>query len=101
MYKKRRFLDDDGEDPTSGIINMTDCMLVLAVGFLVFAILALQSNPTLITSSTQGPTQDTVTVSTGETLNKTLNNQSGSGNGYQQMGTVYKDPETGKLVLVS
>ncbi|CEL24910.1 DUF2149 domain-containing protein [Methanobacterium formicicum] len=101
MYKKRRFLDDDGEDPTSGIINMTDCMLVLAVGFLVFAILALQSNPTLITSSTQGPTQDTVTVSTGETLNKTLDNQSGSGNSYQQMGTVYKDPETGKLVLVS
>ncbi|MBI4813413.1 MAG: DUF2149 domain-containing protein [Methanobacterium sp.] len=100
MSKKRKFLDDDGEDPTSGIINMTDCMLVLAVGFLVFAIIALQSNPSLI-SSTQGPTQNTVSVSTGETLNDTPNNESGSGSGYQQMGTVYKDPDTGKLILVS
>lgn len=100
MSRKRRFLgDDDGEDPTSGIINMTDCMLVLAVGFLVFAILALQSNPSIV-SSTQGPTQDTVSVKTGQTLNDT-SNVSGSGSGYQQMGTVYKDPETGKLILVS
>lgn len=99
MLKKRRFLDDTGEDPTTGIINMTDCMLVLAVGFLVFAILALQSNPGLI-SSTQGSIPNSVSVSTGETLNDT-SNESGSGSGYQQIGTVYKDPKTGKLILVS
>ncbi len=98
MLKKRRFLDDAGEDPTTGIINMTDCMLVLAVGFLVFAILALQSNPTLI-SSTKGTTANTVSVSTGETVNNTTN-ENGSGSGYQQIGTVYKDPNTGKLILV-
>lgn len=100
MSKRRRFLDDTGEDPTSGIINMTDCMLVLAVGFLVFAILALQSNPTLISSTTQGSSPNSVSVTTGETMNDTQN-QSGSGNGYQQVGTVYKDPETGHLILVS
>jgi hypothetical protein len=101
MSKKRKFLDDAGEDPTTGIINMTDCMLVLAVGFLVFAILAVQSNPTLLSSSTEGPTQNTVSVSTGETMNNTPENESGSGSGYQQVGTVYKDPDTGKLILVS
>lgn len=99
MLKKRRFLDDSGEDPTTGIINMTDCMLVLAVGFLVFAIIALQNNPNLI-SSTEGNIPNSVSVTTGETLNDT-NNQSGSGNGYQQVGKVYKDPNTGKLILVS
>ena len=99
MPKKRKFLDDDGEDPTSGIINMTDCMLVLAVGFLVFAIMAVHGNPTLMESGST-PT-NTVSVSTGSTLNDTLGNQSGSGSGYQQMGTVYKDPTTGKLVMVS
>ena len=32
--KRRRFLTEDvGEDPTTGIINLTDCMLVLAVRF--------------------------------------------------------------------
>jgi hypothetical protein len=99
MPKKRKFLDDDGEDPTSGIINMTDCMLVLAVGFLVFAIMAVNGNPTLMESGTTSTS--TVSVSTGSTLNDTPENQSGSGSGYQQMGTVYKDPTTGKLIMVS
>lgn len=101
MSKSRRFLDDAGEDPTSGIINMTDCMLVLAVGFLVFAMIALQSNPSLISSQTQGQTPNSVSVSTGDTLNDSTSNESGSGSGYQQVGTVYKDPDTGKLILVS
>lgn len=100
MSKKRRFLDDPGEDPTSGIINMTDCMLVLAVGFLIFSIMALQSNPELISSATQGSSPNSVSVTTGETLNDTQN-ESGSGTGYQQVGTVYEDPDTGQLILVS
>ncbi len=100
MSRRRRFLDDEGEDPTSGIINMTDCMLVLAVGFLVFAMIALQSNPALMSSQTQGQTPDSVSVSTGKTLNDT-SNESGSGSGYKQVGTVYEDPETGRLILVS
>jgi len=100
MPKKRRFLEDNGEDPTSGIINLTDCMLVLAVGFLIFSIMAIHGNPTLL-SSTTGPAPNTVTVTTGNTVNDTPNNKSGAGNNYQQMGTVYKDPKTGKLIMVS
>lgn len=100
MSKRRKFLEDSGEDPTSGIINLTDCMLVLAVGFLIFSIMALHSNPTMM-SETTGSTPNTVTVTTGNTLNGTPNNQSGSGSNYQQMGTVYKDPTTGKLIMVS
>ncbi len=100
MSKKRKFLDDAGEDPTSGIINMTDCMLVLAVGFLVFALLAVSTNPGLIPSPTQGNQPNSVSVTTGETLNNTTN-ESGSGSGYQEIGTVYKDPKTGKLIMVS
>lgn len=101
--KKRRFLEgDDEEDPTSGIINLTDCMLVLAVGFLVFAVMALNSNPAMFSESS-GSTQNTVTVSSGQSqsLNNTPENGSSSGNGYEQVGTVYKDPETGKLIMVN
>jgi len=99
--KKRRFLDDNtGEDPTSGIINLTDCMLVLAVGFLVFAIMALHNSPSLMSETTSGSVQNSVSVSTGETLNSTTTNGSSSGEGYESVGTVYKDPETGNLILV-
>ena len=100
--KKRRFLDDgDEEDPTSGIINLTDCMLVLAVGFLVFAVMALQSNPALISEST-GTVQNTISVNgQPQTMNNTPENGSSTGNGYQQVGTVYKDPDTGKLIMVN
>lgn len=100
MSKKRRFLDDsDEEDPTSGIINLTDCMLVLAVGFLVFAIMAMHSNPTLLSESS-GTVQNTVTAS-GQSLNNSPENGSNAGNGYEQVGTVYKDPETGKLIMIN
>jgi len=100
--KKRRFLEEnDEEDPTSGIINLTDCMLVLAVGFLVFAIMALHSNPALMSESS-GTVQNTVTVSSGQqSFNNTSENGSSSGNGYEQVGTVYKDPDTGKLIMVN
>ena len=101
MSKKRKFLEDDGEDPTSGIINLTDCMLVLAVGFLIFAIMALQTNPALVSETTSGASPNSVQVSTGQTINDSHGNKSGSGNNYQQMGTVYKDPKTGKLIMVS
>ncbi len=100
MSKRRRFLEDNGEDPTTGIINLTDCMLVLAVGFLIFSLMALHANPTLI-SQTTGSTPNTVQVSTGNTLNETPNATSGSGSNYQQVGTVYKDPTTGKYIMVS
>lgn len=99
LKKNRRFLDEDDEDPTSGIPNLTDSMLVLAVGFMIFAIMSLSSNPALFSES-QGSAQKTVSVETGEVINDTPNTESGSGEGYQEMGTVYKDPKTGKLIMV-
>ncbi|AXV38329.1 MAG: hypothetical protein CIT01_09015 [Methanobacterium sp. BRmetb2] len=97
--KKRKFLDGDDEDPSAGIVNLTDSMLVLAVGFLIFAIMALNTNPAIVAQSS-GSTQNTVSVTTGEVINDTPATESGSGEGYQEMGTVYKDPDTGKLIMV-
>lgn len=103
MPRKRKFLEFEDDDPTSGIVNLTDCMLVLALGFMIFAIMALQSNPALFSesSSSSGSSPNTVSVSTGQTINDTPGNESGSGSNYQQMGTVYKDPNSGKLIMVS
>ena len=37
LRKKRRISDSIDDDPMSGISNLSDAMLVLALGFLIFA----------------------------------------------------------------
>lgn len=45
--------------------------------------------------------QQAAEVQMGNELNETPETTSGSGSGYVEMGTVYKDPDTGKLIMVS
>ena len=39
-------------------------------------------------------------VDTGQVLNETPDTSNSSGQGYTEMGKVYKDPATGKLIMV-
>ena len=39
-------------------------------------------------------------VDQGQVLNETPNTSNSSGQGYTEMGKVYKDPSTGKLIMV-
>ncbi len=103
LRKRKRFSDNDSdEDPMAGISNLSDAMLVLALGFLVFAIMALQINPDMMAKTQESQAQKAASqVSTGEDFN---NNNSASSSleesGYSEVGKVYRDPDTGKLVMV-
>lgn len=102
MLRKRKRFSDDEDDPMSGISNLSDAMLVLALGFLIFAIMALQVNPDMMAKTQESQAQKAASqVSTGDDFN---NSQSASSSmeqsGYSEVGKVYKDPETGKLVMV-
>lgn len=98
LRKKRRISESVNDDPMAGMANLSDAMLVLALGFLIFAIMALSANPDLIQQSSQS-SQD---VSTGETFNDNFTDSGGvEDSGYNEVGKVYKDPDTGKLVMVS
>lgn len=97
LRKKRRISDSIDDDPMSGLTNLSDAMLVLALGFLIFAIMALSANPDLITDS-----PNTHDVSTAETFNQTYSDASGiEDSGFNEVGKVYEDPATGELVMVS
>ena len=77
-------------------------MPVLALGFLIFTIMVLQVNPDMMAKTQESQAQKASSqVSTGEDFN---NSQSASSSikqsGYSEVGKVYKDPETGKLVMV-
>ncbi len=97
LRKKRRINQSNDDDPMSGIVNLSDAMLVLALGFLIFAIMALSANPELISQSHSN--QD---VSTADNFTDDVSDAGGmEKSGYNEVGKVYEDPKTGELVMVS
>lgn len=108
LRRRRKLLSTNEEiDPMVYAVNMVDCMLVLAVGFLIFTIMSMGLQSVVFSDATPQEKQEmmeaiqkTVQVQMGKELNETPQTSSGSGQGYVQMGTVYKDPSTGKLIMV-
>ena len=92
------------EDPMAGTSNLVDAMLVIAVGFLVFVIISWNMQAMIDPTQNiqeQMQQQTTMTeVDQGQQLNDTPESSNSSGQGYTEMGTVYKDPQTGKLIMV-
>jgi hypothetical protein len=108
LRRKRRLLSTEDEvDPMIYAVNMVDCMLVLAVGFLIFTIMSFGMQSVVFSDATPQEKQEmmqavkqTVEIQQGQQLNQTPQTQSGSGQGYAKKGTVYQDPTTGKLIMV-
>jgi hypothetical protein len=95
------------EDPMAGVTNLTDVMLVIAVGFLVFIVISWNMQGVVFSDMSPEERQNTmqamkkaIEVNQGDQINDTPNSTGGSGEGYEEMGKVYKDPETGKLILI-
>jgi len=107
LRRKRRLLLDHDEDPMAGSSNLVDAMLVLSVGFLIFLVVSWNMQSVVFSQSSPEQKQQTMQamqkaaeVQMGNELNETPQTSSGSGQGYVEMGTVYKDPNTGKLIMV-
>ena len=103
--KQRRRSSRVEEDPMTGTANLVDAMLVIAVGFLVFVIISwnmqgIVFNDNMTTEEKQEVMQSISEVTQGSELNETPDTSNSSGQGYTEMGKVYKDPKTGKLIMV-
>ena len=90
------------EDPMAGTSNLVDAMLVIAVGFLVFVIISwnMQAMINPEQNIQQQMQQKLTEVDQGQVLNETPDTSNSSGQGYTEMGKVYKDLATGKLIMV-
>ena len=102
---KKRFSKGE-EDPMDGTSNLVDVMLVIAVGLLIFVVISWNMQ-SVVFSENQNQQQaidqsspSVTEVSEGQTLNDTPESSDSSGQGYMEMGKVYKDPSTGKLIMV-
>lgn len=103
----KKFFAGEEEDPMAGTSNLVDAMLVIAVGLLIFLIISWNMQGAILdeAQSHQQEKQETVQqnvteVSQGQDLNNTPDVSESSGNGYTELGKVYKDPSTGKLIMV-
>lgn len=107
LRRRKRRLSENEEDPMAGTTNLVDAMLVLAVGFLIFLVASWNMQSVVFANTTQEEKQATMEamknaaeVEMGKEINETPQSSSGSGQGYVEMGTVYKDPSSGKLIMV-
>ena len=105
---KGRF-DSEEEDPMAGTANLVDAMLVIAVGLLVFLVLAWNMQSVLFNDQLtqeqkekvmEAMNQEVTEVQEGQILNETPDTSNKNGQGYTEMGKVYKDPSSGKLIMV-
>lgn len=93
-WRNSRF-DHQDEDPLGPLANFVDIMLVFACG-LIAALVAL--SPDLIDHLTTAKK-----IEKGKELSDMpagLKNLQGKGEGYESLGNVFRDPETGKLYLI-
>ena len=102
---KKRFSEGE-EDPMAGTTNLVDAMLVIAVGLLIFVVISWNMQSVVFQDNSQSQnqaiqdSQKVTEVSEGQVLNETPDTTDSSGQGYMEMGKVYKDPSTGKLIMV-
>ena len=105
--QRRRRSSQNEEDPMAGTANLVDAMLVIALGFLIFIVMSWNMQSVFFSDMSQEEKQkimdavkDVAEVDQGQQLNETPDTSQSSGQGYTEMGKVYKDPATGKLIMV-
>lgn len=97
--KHRMFKISEDVNPIEGVINIADVMLVFACGLMLA--LAVYWNIDL------GPIGERINLNQGREVTKApeirddLIETQGQGKLYQKMGTVYKDPATGQLFMLT
>jgi hypothetical protein len=98
-WKRSRF-DDAMEDPQTSLVNLVDIMLVFICGLVVALVSAQrQSQAEVQEAAASGVRQ---MVEKGRELPEIPEGLRGqtAGEGMQPVGQVFKDPKTGKLILV-
>lgn len=99
QWQSSRF-DQQDEEPLGPLANLLDLMLVFACG-LIAALISMSKNiDAHFESSTDQLRQIEQVVEKGRELPQLPNQAESGGNGYESVGEVYRDPKTGKLILI-
>jgi hypothetical protein len=94
-WNSNRF-DQQDEDPLGPLANLLDLMLVFACG-LIAALIGMSKSVDAHFEQ-QKPNQNI--VEKGRELPQLPGQGESGGEGYESVGQVYRDPKTGKLILI-
>lgn len=104
--RRARFWEEE-IDPLSGLANLLDIMLVFSCGLMVAMVLSWNLQSVFFSKATPEEKQKmlqviqkVINVEQGKELQDLPKINEGGGSGYQEMGTVYKDPQTGKFIMI-
>jgi hypothetical protein len=96
---RRKIHIDEEVDPMQGTANLADAMLVFACGILLSLIMHWNVDI--------GSNADPIQMKQGQEITENqevrnyLTKTEGKGQSYEKMGIVYKDPNTGKLFMLT
>lgn len=91
--------DDRIEEPSSSLGNLMDAMLVFACGLMLALIVHWNVDITQTQGGDSSSSGDQATELDG-TLSKSGDEIAANGDGYENLGSVYRDKKTGKLYIV-
>ena len=97
-WSRDRFSAAD-EDPLGPLANLLDLMLVFACGLIAALIAMSEQLQQHFQSQDQMQSQQTI-VEQGRELPSMPGQGANGGEGYEAVGQVYRDPKTGKLILI-
>jgi len=104
---KRSRLREEEADPLSGVANLLDIMMVFACGLMIALVLSWNLQNIIFTRLDPQEKrhllqsiQKIIDVEQGKELEEIPQIEKGGGSGYQEMGTVYRDAKTGKLIMI-
>ena len=96
-WQRGRFSSTDDE-PLGPMANLLDLMLVFACG-LIAALIAMSEQLQNHFQAEESNTSQQV-IERGRELPKMPGQGANGGEGYESVGQVYRDPKTGKLILI-
>ncbi len=97
--RSRRRRTSEEVSPLDGVINIVDAMLVFACGLMLSVI--IHWNVNLDQTSERVDLKSGPDVTQSEDIRNNLIEPEDQGKLYEKMGTVYKDPATGKLFMLT
>ena len=84
-------------DPMQSVANMADCMLVLACGLMLALVMYWNLD---VSPAMQEVVEDADLTQLDSNLEDMETAMDSEGSGYEELGVVYRDPQTGKMYML-